>query len=1282
MPLYARGNPARWWISRSCGGVSRAPASLFISPFRRYATRITLGGLILFFGGVWYVTNPARISRLSEVLLSRVLGGHVTVRSGRLSFTGTLLLGGVDVRTADPEPTPAGDVPIFSAEQIEVRFDWTSLLSGQLSATQLVATKPVFRPIEDRETGHWNYERLRPRGAGRFATTAPADGTIRYMALPVVIIRDATVEWGEVHGSGGARVIQTAETHIDGQLTPDASLPSTYRLQFAQSAPSIDAHGPETRADIGFTLSGTWDVARDVFSASTEDVVLSEALKRGMPRQARQWCDEHQLSGRLAQMKITFSQPEGLTLSVRFDGVSMMWMVEPENGIGMGEVRPAYPLTVSNVRGSVTFSTSDGSMKVNDLRGEVLGYPFVANCTVRGASFEAPYELNLRFPGAVLGDRYPSLFMAFLTSQDLIQRVQPHGKVDISLILKREVQRGPLLVDGTIDCHDVRIRFAHLPYPLEKMNGRVTFHEDSVTFHDVTARSEDSVVHIRGTMGTHWTNPMIDFEVSSDRVDFDDRLGACLPEKFSQIWDLFSIRGTGSFNCRVVRSRSFFDQPKVSLDIAVQDASGYIRDMPYVFSNAHGRLHLDGQGATIDQLTATAGADHSGRVALSGVVRYSAGDVVDLRPDLKIQADLPIEDSLINAIPDEIAASFKKMKLEGRIGFNGTVRGQPDPQKPGSPEAVRLAGAFLWSHGALHTHFGDSETPLDLSDVSAEARVSADGIELRRFAGDMLVPGTTNDIFHLGVTGHLDPATASASLKLTADADALALPHDPPDLLPADWRDAWKTNAPMGQVGVKASADVRINPPVTNASQPATQDADAKPLVAASRPDQTNSKGGAQQIVLDSYDILLSPRDISFKPADWPDPIEHLKGDVQLQPGHLGMSNMTAKLGSVDLAWNGNMQLASGKTEFSGDVTSHGIPIKWLTWLPEFLRQDLDAKRDGTVFSLHFNQLARETAAAPWHFDGRLEAHDLGLTAPVPMNIERAALVAQGTYLSSAGKTPAALDFNGVMAGAGLTLHGHPIDTLTSRVDVLSATNAIHFSEINGKAAEGSLRGRLDVYTASMPLNTAAASQPTAETVHGAGGYLADFSLKDAQLSQLLMTPDTKPEDVKQIGTGKVAATLQLLETFGPGGERTGQGQLNVTEANIYNIPLAMGLMQMVTFRLPVAQSFRQASMNYSIRNNDINFERILLESKGIDLAGTGTVSIKSQTMDLNFLTETPNEVFIPILSPIIRETRNELLQLSVTGTIDKPKVTPVPLSAIANTLRAILPHSQPDDTH
>ena len=415
MASFARGNPARWWKSRACGGASRAPLSLFVSPIRRWAGSITLAFLVLLLGGGWYMTRPARISQLAEALLSRVLGGNVTVRSGRLSFSGTLLLSGVEVRTpsnAWGAPSPADEVPIFSAEQIEARFDWMSLMLGQLTSTQLVAESPVFRPIENLDVEHdrWNYELLQPP-AMKPAERRPGGG--KPLSLPVVLVRNATVEWGEVHDG---KLVVTARGGVEGEFTPDPSVASTYRLELK-------------RPGGGNLIRGTWDTAADMFMATAKDVDIGDTLHNGIPRPVTQWFEEHHITGPLSEVTVTFNPQDGPTVSAELGGVSMVWMVQPEQGIAMEDKREAYPLDVKNVHGRLEFSRNDPAVQISDLHGEILGQKFIADCTAHGLSFDSPFDLKLQFPGLDLKDPYPPLFMAFLTSQDLLSALgEPIGE--------------------------------------------------------------------------------------------------------------------------------------------------------------------------------------------------------------------------------------------------------------------------------------------------------------------------------------------------------------------------------------------------------------------------------------------------------------------------------------------------------------------------------------------------------------------------------------------------------------------------------------------------------------------------------------------------------------------------------------------------------------------------------------------------------------------------------------------------------------------------------------
>ena len=265
------------------------------------------------------------------------------------------------------------------------------------------------------------------------------------------------------------------------------------------------------------------------------------------------------------------------------------------------------------------------------------------------------------------------------------------------------------------------------------------------------------------------------------------------------------------------------------------------------------------------------------------------------------------------------------------------------------------------------------------------------------------------------------------------------------------------------------------------------------------------------------------------------------------------------------------------------------------------------------------------------------------------------------------------------------------MQTLSAKITVDGRNHDITLSAIDGKVAAGTLQGDIRIRTAgdsgaaaaapktvagSAPASTSIATLPAA--VIADGGYVANLVLHDADLARLVLSEQYTPEGRKTVGNGRVTASLALQENFGAHPDRTGRGELAIVDGEIYNVPLSLGLIQVVTLRLPVASSFQLASTSYYLRNDDITFERILLESPGINLAGMGTVSLATRKLDMSFITETPNEINIPILTPITREIRNEILEIAVGGTIDKPEINPVPLSAISNFLRSLLPPPRP----
>jgi len=843
--------------------------------------------------------------------------------------------------------------------------------------------------------------------------------------------------------------------------------------------------------------------------------------------------------------------------------------------------------------------------------------------------------------------------------------------------MRRTETSGPLTFDGTIDCHDARMRFAHFPFPLDHVNGLITFNQESVTFHDVIAKADLNSVRISGTTSTVKARPFVDFTVTSDNTYFDDRLAACLPAQFQDIWNAFSVRGHGGFVCKVTLApkevggaQAISEGRKVivTVDVDLDDASGYIKAVPYYFSNAKGKLHLGPDQTRIENLVARTGADGSGHITLDGIVQHNGGDVTRLLPQLHLVGDVPLDAMLLHALPEELTAKLRDATLGGRIAFDGNVQRKIES---GAEPTLQMAGTVDWKQGTLITHFG--EQSVALSGITARAVLSPDAIDLKRFAAQLDWAGGSkagaNQTLAVTLAGKLASPAMSGDMQVGITGTGIDLPATAPTGFPSSFGDLWASYLPSGRVDLDASAKIRVNMPADGTAVP-------EPIRVS------------DAVAISTYRAGITLHDVVLKQTSWPAALTKLQGTVEIVPGRVSMTAMSGAIGNAMLEWQGQVIPQTGQVTLSGSAQTASWPAEWNSYLPEGIVKHLDTKRDvgSTSLAIHLESLTRDATGMPWSYTGRLEANNIATTGTLRTDTQQATLAGKGSYtpaeVTAAGVAGAGpiFNFTGTLSATNMTVTDHLIETLTANVESLGARRTITISDIDGRVAGGKLQGKILVHTAGA--GVVDATQPAATMAANVDGdYQADLVLHDAELSRLLLPAKATDEERKKASSGRVTASLSLQESFGAHPDRTGRGELTVQDGNIYNVPLSMGLMQVVTLRLPVARAFQQAGMSYYISDDEVTFDRILLQSAGINLAGIGTISLADKSMDMSFVTESPHELFIPIISDFLISARNEILQLAVTGTLDKPIVTPVPLSTISNVLRLILPHPRTSST-
>ena len=1166
---------------------SRAPISIGgIGKFRRLLTALVLVVLVLVVWGAWYVTNPARVGRLAEVLLTNVFGGPVTVSHARLSFSGTLLLSGVELRTSR-------GLPVFSADEIEARFDWVSLVAGRLSATQLVAVKPTLFLVEDPATGHWNYQQLRSEhaaeaGAGASVESHRVASPAVAPALPVVILRAACVQWCEVHDG---RIEATGRAVVDGQLVPESDKP-IYHFQVVR-------HGSGASL-----VTGRWDVVSNRFVAVMEQITLTDDLKVSLPRPVREWWDEHRLRGSLSRLQVGFDNSDGLVLDVNLNGVSFVREAAGEE------------VAFRNLRGAVRLGVTKPSLQIKRLTGRVMTFAFSAEADWQGLSAESAFDFSVRFRNAYLSRDYPRLFMASPASQDLLTRIAPWGHFNLDLSVKREAEGGPMLFDGDLVANRAHLRFCHFPFPLHDMTGRIHFDNHRVTFHRVTARSDEAVIILDGYVGTGGTAYGLDLTVSSDDVVFDERIAACLPAHYKAVWDQFSLRSRGGFVCRASRSVEPGSEPVLTVAVDLKDGAGYMNMFPYRVSGTTGRIVFAADETHVENLVARSGEDGSGVLTFHGVVKHPHGDVARLMPELKLTADVPIDGALLGLFASD---DMEGVELAGRVGFAGTVRKAVDTS---ASVAAEIVGDLVLKEASLNV----PAKQLVFKDLSGTAQVATTVVR------EVHLSATMPEGLRVVASGSADMAAGVGAFKIVAEGKELAIPEDAPLSLPEAVRGEWSAYKPSGMVDVAASAEIVFG---------------------------GERNMGEASMSLKDWSLVIVPRPMSLQNAAWPERIGDIVGKISADPRQVVFEGICGSSGPIHFKLDGSYEVVSGHCVVSGTAVAAEPPVEWYAKLPASFADFLNVNEFGGQFELGVSRLERVVVGFPWEFEGAFQAASAVLEG-LSLSAENLSAEVKGTYESTVG-----LNMTGRLDATEFVVSGKHVDALRAEILVSAAKKSLNLANLEGEVAGGNLHGDITVLFGADP------------------EFQGKLTLNDAGLADLMLSRDASEEDRKKIGEGRVTATLALEQTFGDaagrGAGRFGRGELVVRGGKIYNVPLAMGLMQIVTLRLPVSGAFDQASMAYYLRDNEVVFEKVLLESPGINLVGDGSMSLATvpPTLDLKFVTESPHELRIPLVTPLFRGTRNELLQIGVTGALDNPKITPRPFNPVFSIIQALVPRKR-----
>jgi len=162
-----------------------------------------------------------------------------------------------------------------------------------------------------------------------------------------------------------------------------------------------------------------------------------------------------------------------------------------------------------------------------------------------------------------------------------------------------------------------------------------------------------------------------------------------------------------------------------------------------------------------------------------------------------------------------------------------------------------------------------------------------------------------------------------------------------------------------------------------------------------------------------------------------------------------------------------------------------------------------------------------------------------------------------------------------------------------------------------------------------------------------------EAQLANADLPEIIrqLAPHQPPSSGKVAGRVHIGGTAQGMHTW------HGNGQINLREADLYELPSMVRLLKLLSIQRPDTTAFTNSNIDFRIEGEDLAFDRIDFSGDAISLKGKGRMNGQRQ-IDLKFYPLVGREERqLAIFRPVLGRTGQEFMLIEVTGTLDQPQI-------------------------
>ncbi len=769
------------------------------------------------------------------------------------------------------------------------------------------------------------------------------------------------------------------------------------------------------------------------------------------------------------------------------------------------------------------------------------------------------------------------------------------GNIDGNFTVRHQWgSQTPPRIDARLRLSEGRLDDPRLPRPLTEVSAAAVCQGDTLQVEELRGNcGAASVVLALQRQGWSSKAPLA-LAVRAENLPLDQKLYKVLPPMLQEQWDKYQPTGLVDAEAQLTFDGTRWQR---SATLTGRELAFESNEFPYRVANGSGtmryRFGADTQPATLDIDLKAYGGGSPLKIV---------GQAIDPAPGAVGWAEITgenveIDGRMIAALPNTTRQVIQSLHPEGRFNVHWRM------------ERTQLGQEKM--HKSLRLELVDARVnydkfPYPLRGIQGLVLADDD-----RWTFQDLVSGGYRNV---QCQGYLQPTARGKELSLLFTAQQIPLDSDLKQAVPPGVARAWDELHPRGQIDL--TADVYHLAGF------------AKPTIRVA--------------------VRPRPETASIEPRFFPYLMEKVEGTITYYEGRLLMSDMRAEHSRTTIRTNGSGNFSE---DGSWQVQLEGLSADRLTArrelvgaLPQKMQKAIEQLKPTGSFALQNSSLrvfkpSDSTAPVQAQWDMQLDCHQTDLQAGVELrNIHgtvRLVGACDGSLCYEAGE----LDIDtATFQGVQFTEIRGPIwiDETSCRLGHWASEAQGQTSRrVTAKVYDGYLVGDAWVTYDSLPQ------------------YGAQVSVANTDLQRIMTERFAGGDDFR----GKVAANLNVRGRGRQLENMEGEGDVKITEAEIYQLPLLVGLLKVLRNSTPNSTAFNQSDMKFRIQGRHIYLDQLDFLGDAVSLFGKGYTNFDQQLNLAFYGVVGRNEIRVPLLKDFVSQLGQSTMQMYVDGSLSDPQI-------------------------